>query len=806
MKQTFKPSLLRIAYFFFNKPKINKFLFFTFLFLSFKSEAQLNYLFSSFKKPYQPISEGISPKLEFPQYEIPEEMGTAVLPIGFNFVYNEKTYSKVTINVNGFLSFGYIDPSDPCTSYRYNNLSSGTCSSPPPNSNLALGINGTRPIIAPFWEDLGLHSLNDLVYKISGRAPNRIFTVEWKNAYRNVDNPITPDPLPAGTRRELLSLQVRLYESTNAIEFHYRNQGDEIYPPYDPLVIQFPPYGNYGASIGISSSDCNRDFLSLKSTTATPDLSSISSTTRLNQPPSNQVYRFEPALTRIPKISRNKLCYTDKTVSFNLDPGNVAPGYIFEYAITTSEFPPLSGNFTNDRNVNVGRLSPDTRYFIHARSRYRGSYSQWATDVFKTASPSMNVPYLEDFEGPSPGSGYYGNYLPANFRAQDFLDTLTYGQIPELAYDPTITGELVLYGFPFVNGDITNNNSISNFSGLKNYWNFTPGIRLRRGQKYRLSFRYAGLSNYDYSIASAHLEVRYGTATGLGGMTTGLLFDKADIANNDFADTAIIFTAPRTDVYYFGFHDFGSLDDFGNYSLLILDDISITESNNSSCGKQIPIALNGAINSTGNKLNWSGGKKYLPFTIERSNDGVNFNTIFEPLANNKKLHLRKKVLSPAEIRELSLQNKGSKENCYSLEISYDGKNFKQISKNAKNQNLSIQPNNYLDNNPTSESEAVYYRIYQKDGLGRKTYSNIISLGKKENSVKLYPNPSSGKFNLQLPDGNAFKITVINSNGQTTATYDNVRQSLNFGEELPRGTYIIKLQSGSKITTHKIVKL
>ena len=80
-----------------------------------------------------------------------------------------------------------------------------------------LSSTSTRSAIAPYWDDLvvlgnSFANINSCIaYQVSGTAPNRVMTVEWANM--EVFGQSSPN----------LNYQVKLYETTNNIEFVYGN-------------------------------------------------------------------------------------------------------------------------------------------------------------------------------------------------------------------------------------------------------------------------------------------------------------------------------------------------------------------------------------------------------------------------------------------------------------------------------------------------------------------------------------------------------------------------------------------------------
>ena len=102
-------------------------------------------------------------------------------------------------------------------------------------------------------------------------APNRVFTVEWANARWGF-----------GATSACISFQIKLYESSNWIEFAYKQ---ETGTPSSPA-----------ASIGLTAINTgNNNFLSLnnESNNPTPNLT-IEVTTIAGKPATNQIYQFKP--------------------------------------------------------------------------------------------------------------------------------------------------------------------------------------------------------------------------------------------------------------------------------------------------------------------------------------------------------------------------------------------------------------------------------------------------------------------------------------------------------------------------------
>jgi len=77
------------------------------------------------------------------------------------------------------------------------------------------------------------------------------------------------------------------------------------------------------------------------------------------------------------------------------------------------------------------------------------------------------------------------------------------------------------------------------------------------------------------------------------------------------------------------------------------------------------------------------------------------------------------------------------------------------------------------------------------------------------SVKVYPNPSAGNFNMQVNSNDLEKISirVMDPLGRIVNTMStNSNETLNFGSDLKSGLYMIEVRQGGKYKTTRVVKL
>jgi len=172
------------------------------------------------------------------------------IPIGFNFTYCGTVYTTVSASSDGWLSLAN------CSSSAYPTYINATSSF----SSMCSGVG----MLMPFWDDLYGAVSGSAYCKTTGTSPNRVFTFEW-NAW------------PALAESGLGYFEVKLYETTNVIEFVYGNG----------------TYTGGTATIGIANSSTDYQTLPDVSSSPTPS-SSVFYSTIASSPANGQVYRWTP--------------------------------------------------------------------------------------------------------------------------------------------------------------------------------------------------------------------------------------------------------------------------------------------------------------------------------------------------------------------------------------------------------------------------------------------------------------------------------------------------------------------------------
>ncbi|HPS61994.1 MAG TPA: BNR-repeat neuraminidase N-terminal domain-containing protein, partial [Bacteroidales bacterium] len=210
-----------------------------------------NYAFTASGGVFTPLSGGTSPALSGGTVNDGWFNG---IPLGFTFYYMGSPYTTVSASTNGWMTFGQ-------------NIANAA------TSNL-LATGGTRPVVAPLWDNLDLVAAANFSYKTAGASPNRIFTAEWMNVEWS-----------SSATSACISFQVKLYEANGKIEFVYRPESGTL--------------ASASASIGITAAGTGAgNFLSLNGASSSPTVSSTTETTNIAAKPADgQIYIFAPPET-----------------------------------------------------------------------------------------------------------------------------------------------------------------------------------------------------------------------------------------------------------------------------------------------------------------------------------------------------------------------------------------------------------------------------------------------------------------------------------------------------------------------------
>lgn len=148
---------------------------------------------------------------------------------------------------------------------------------------------------------------------------------------------------------------------------------------------------------------------------------------------------------------------------------------------------------------------------------------------------------------------------------------------------------------------------------------------------------------------------------------------------------------------------------------------------------------------------------------------------------------------------------------FSIEHSMDGKKFSAIGQvEGKGTTYVPQAYSYLDQ--AAKPGINYYRLRQVDFDGQYEYSEMktVLIPYEASNLLVYPNPSKGRFQIQLPQNSAegSVLQLLNSRGQMIwqmKTSISSSANITFAEEdLSPGVYFLKLLEGHHTITRRVV--
>ena len=242
------------------------------------------------------------------------------IAIGFSFKFDTINYTHFKASSNGWITFDTtLNPSAFL------------------NRNNGLKLNsGVRSVVAPLWDNLdGTGGAGS--YELTGTSPSRILTFEWKNWKWDVN-----------ATSAVMSFQVKLYETSNKIEYVYKQETGALVS------------NSSGASIGLGGKTTgNGNFLSLNSSGTSPTVSTtVETSTIASKPATGQIYLFDKSgcsATKATLPSLSNLCVNGNSLTL-LGVG-VPSGGTSVYSGTG-----VSGNQFNPSSAGVGTHTISYKY------------------------------------------------------------------------------------------------------------------------------------------------------------------------------------------------------------------------------------------------------------------------------------------------------------------------------------------------------------------------------------------------------------------------------------------------------------
>jgi hypothetical protein len=258
---------------------------------------------------------------------------SAAINIGFTFTYDCVDYTSLKVSSNGWLTFNTA-----VISSDFNNN---------------LGSASLFNMVSPLWDNLKVGSSGNVNYKLTGTSPNQVFTIEWKQMKWQND-----------AAAACISLQVKLYETSNQIDFVYFRESGTV--------------TTTSASIGLKGTTAT-DFYSLNNTSSASTANYGTETNTLAiKPATNQIYRWTPIT----------MTYSSCTVA---QASTGAIGYCYDAnqilrfeVVTNGCQTPLS---VNQIRFNMTGTTAITGDVAEARIYYTGNSSTYDNAIEFTTSP-----------------------------------------------------------------------------------------------------------------------------------------------------------------------------------------------------------------------------------------------------------------------------------------------------------------------------------------------------------------------------------------------------------------------------------
>ena len=248
----------------------------------------------------------------------------------------------------------------------------------------------------------------------------------------------------------------------------------------------------------------------------------------------------------------------------------------WEYVIGVSPVAPPSGagTATATNPTPVGGLLANTTYQYYVRSSCGGTFSGYAGPyTFKTLCDVGSVPFLENFDSYTiPAVGCW-TVINANADAIYWYTTTT---------NPRSAPNCMFIGY--------------NSSLAMNDWFISNGLPLTGGKSYTVDFYYRVYS----ASFPENLEVKWGDAPTVAGMTSSAIWTMSGIVNTSYALATCTFTPATNGTYYVGWHGFSAMDEDG----IFVDDINIYET--PTCPFPINLTATAITNNSAN-IGWTPG-------------------------------------------------------------------------------------------------------------------------------------------------------------------------------------------------------
>lgn len=188
------------------------------------------------------------------------------------------------------------------------------------------------------------------------------------------------------------------------------------------------------------------------------------------------------------------------------------------------------------------------------------------------------------------------------------------------------------------------------------------------------------------------------------------------------------------------------------------------------------------------------------FRVEYANSicGTSFSTIanFSSVTNNCLLNTQFLDVN-YRYKKLSWEIFAERGDLFEVQYSFDGSNFNKL-----DVEINVSMNSFYSQ--IDGLEEGYLRVIKISKSGQTTISKIIKTG-GFSSFSIYPNPSNQEFTITYNIDS--EIELYSMDGKNILKLGLLKdQKLNFGEDLPKGMYLIKINNEVESLCKKLEKL
>lgn len=439
------------------------------------------------------------------------------IPLGFTFTYNGVDYTDVSIQSNGFLAMGL----EVVTSNQA-------------ISNAATSNN----VAAALSRDIKSRDTGELMYLLSGTAPHRVFTVQWKH-YRRA---------PTSTANDDFTFQIQLQEEGNKVCF--------VYGAFTTVNATTAAAIQVGLRGDSNLDFCNRttstDWSATTAGTANNNFCTLSATVF---PANGLTFTFSPPATgEPPTAAQNPIPTnnaTDVSIYTNLS-WSAGSGTTDGYKVFLGTDNPPTNIVNGTTQTALSFDPPDFTY---------NTIYFWKIVPFNANGDALNCPVWSFTTLADP--------TVSTFPWNENFDTLTPPTLPPGWL--TINANSDANTWESYAGTYQSQPNCmrihSNENLAMNDWLVLPPMQLTQNTNYKIRFYYRASS----TTLPEKLALYWGTAPTLDGLTTEI-FSNDSINVTTYVPAEAIVTPSTSGVYYFAFKGFSDPDMF----FLYLDTISIS--------------------------------------------------------------------------------------------------------------------------------------------------------------------------------------------------------------------------------------